>query len=130
MILFYISDNTVIVDPIEEWQPIEYSFVNYLLWVFGLCLIVFPIIGLIIVQILAYNKGKVKSWQKWLMRRRLAIDYRRPSAVWRPPSDSQVSFTESTIVEVGEKEKDFDSRSITPADSAYTTRTTVSMDDM
>ena len=117
------------VDAIEEWQAVEYTFVNYLLWVLGLCLIVFPIIGLIVVQILAYKRGKIGHWHHVLMRRRLAIDYRRPSAVWQPPADSRVSLTESTIIDVGDKKTVFDTRSMTPVDSAYTTRTTVSLDD-
>ena len=117
------------VDAVEEWQAVEYTFINYLLWVLGLCLIVFPIIGLIIVQILAYKRGKIGHWHHLLMRRRLAIDYRRPSAVWQPPSDSKVSLTESTIIDVSDKQTVFDTRSMTPADSAYTTRTTMSMDD-
>ena len=117
------------VDAVEEWQAVEYTFINYLLWVLGLCLIVFPIIGLIIVQILAYKRGKIGRWHHLLMRRRLAIDYRRPSAVWQPPSDSKVSLTESTIIDVSDKQTVFDTRSMTPVDSAYTTRTTMSMDD-
>ncbi len=91
----FVADITVV------WDPVHYTVVNDVLWGVGICLIGFPLLGLVLVHLLYTRRDRRRHLGNYLSRRRLGVHYRRPSGVRRPPDDATVTVGDDREEEDG-----------------------------